>query len=97
MDEPILKFKGCLFFNQYLPSKPSTKWGIKMWSLCDSQAGFLLRFDVYTGKHSSQDSKVGLGARVVSNLLNGLEGKGHVVYTDNFYSSVELYESLRLK
>lgn len=97
VDEPILKFKECLFFSQYRPSKPSTKWGIKMWSLCDSRAGFLLRFDVYTGKHSSQDSKVGLGARVRSDLLNGFEGKGHVVYTDNFYSSVELFESLRWK
>lgn len=53
--------------------------------------------DVYTGKHSSQDSKAGLGARVMSSLLNGFEGKGQVVYTDNFYSSVELFQSLRLK
>lgn len=58
---------------------------------------FCLQFDVYTGKDSSQDRKVGLGAMVVSSLLNGFEGKGHVVYTDNFYSNVELFESLRLK
>lgn len=68
-----------------------------MWSLHDSQTGFVLQFEVYTGKDSSQDRKVGLGAMVVSSLLNGFEGKRHVVYTDNFYSSVELFESLKLK
>lgn len=34
--ESMLKFKGCLFIKQYLSSKPSIKWGIKIWSLCDS-------------------------------------------------------------
>jgi hypothetical protein len=97
VENSMLKFKGRLFFKQYLPSKPSTKWGIKVWSLCDSRMGFLLRFDVYTDKDTSQVSKLGLGNRVVSSLLNGFENKGHVVYADNFYSSVELYESLILK
>lgn len=75
VDESMLKFKGCLFFKQYLPSKPSTKWSIKIWSLCDSRTGFLLWFDVYTDKDSSQD-RAGMGTRVVSSLLNGFEGRG---------------------
>lgn len=33
VDESMLKFKGRLFFKQYLPSKPSIKWGMKIWSL----------------------------------------------------------------
>ena len=31
-----------------------------------------------------------LTEQVVTNLLDGYEGKGHVVYMDNFYSSPSL-------
>lgn len=31
IDESMIKFKGRLSFQQYLPSKPSSKWGIKVW------------------------------------------------------------------
>ena len=50
VDETMVKFNGRLFFKQYLPSKPSAKWGIKVFSLCDSATGFLLKFLIYTGK-----------------------------------------------
>lgn len=33
VDESMLKFTGRLWCKQYLPSKPSTKWGVKLWSL----------------------------------------------------------------
>ena len=44
IDESMLKFKRHLFFKQYLPCKPSAKWGIKVFSLCDLRTGYLLRF-----------------------------------------------------
>lgn len=94
VDESMVKFKGRLFFKQYLPSKPSSKWGIKVWSLCDSRTGFLLKFQAYTGKETA-GKETGLGHRVVKELVTGLD-KGHVIYMDNFYSSLQLYDDLRL-
>ena len=96
VDETMVKFKGRIFFKQYLP-KPGTRWGIKLWSLCDATTGYLLKFFVYTGKEDSADKDIGLGQRVVESLLEGYENKGHIVFTDNFYSGISLFESLRNK
>ncbi|XP_068221401.1 piggyBac transposable element-derived protein 4-like [Palaemon carinicauda] len=96
VDESIVKFKGRLFFKQYMPKKP-TKWGIKVWSLCDSKTGYLLKFDVYTGKGLDSNKGKGLGASVVENLFEGFENKGHVVYMDSFFSGVPLFQKLRSK
>lgn len=98
VDESMLRFKGRLWFKQYMPSKPSTKWGVKLWSLCDSETGFLLRFDVYVGKGGQQvnvDTSLGLGERVVRNLLLGFENTQRIVYCDNFFSSPSLFQFLR--
>ena len=46
VDESMVKFKGRLAFRQYLPSKP-TKWGVKVWSLCESSTGYTWNFQVY--------------------------------------------------
>ncbi|XP_068225149.1 piggyBac transposable element-derived protein 4-like [Palaemon carinicauda] len=96
VDESMVKFKGRLFFKQYMPKKP-TKWGIKVWSLCDSKTGYLLKFDVYTGKGLDSNKGKGLGASVVENLFEGFENKGHVVYIDSFFSGVPLFQKLRSK
>ena len=99
VDESMLKFKGRLFFKQYMPSKPSTKWGIKIWSLCDSHTGFLLKFDVYTGKQDNdlQSMEHGLSYKVVTSLLNEFKDKGHVVHMDSFFSSLPLFDDLHSK
>ena len=57
VNEPVLKFQGRLSFKQHLPS---TKWGIKVWSLCDYDTGFLCQFLVYTGKDKDMRKKEGL-------------------------------------
>lgn len=67
------------------------------WSVCDARTGYLLRFEVYTGRETEAIAEQGLGHRVAASLLRGFEWKGHVVFLDNFYSSVGLYESLRLQ
>jgi len=93
----MVKFKGRLFFKQYLLSMPSSKWGIKIWFLCDSHTGYLLRFQVYTGKETQAVLEEGLGYRVATTSLHGFENKEHVIFMDNFYSSVHLYDRLRLQ
>lgn len=96
VDETMVKFKGRLTFKQYLPSKSSIKWGIKIWSLCDSDTGYLLRFSVYTGWEVQEECKdEGIAERTVKSLLWGLENRGHIVYIDNFYSNVKLFLELK--
>lgn len=96
IDENMIKFKGRLFFKQYLPSEASTEWGIKVWSMTDAHTGYLLKFNVYrpTGKDSAHQPSEGLGTHVVLSLLEGYENKGHIIYMDSFYNSVDLYDKL---
>jgi len=48
IDEAMVKFKGRVFFRQYMPKKP-TKWGIKVWMLAESKTGYMSNLDVYLG------------------------------------------------
>jgi hypothetical protein len=93
VDESMVKFKGRLSFRQYLPAKP-IKWGIKVWSLCESLTGYMVCFQVYTGKVLG-GSEVGLGHRVVMDLTQHLHGSNIRVYMDNFYTGAPLLSSLR--
>jgi hypothetical protein len=95
IDESMVKFKGRLSFRQYMPAKP-IKWGLKVWSLCDSSTGYMSRFQVYTGREQGAAPEVGLAHRVVLELIDGLEdGGGITIYMDNFYTSVPLLIELR--
>ena len=94
IDESMIKFKGRIHFKQYLPSKP-TRWGIKVYALCESKTGFLLKFIVYTGKNTfPRDPQLLLSEQVVSSLLHGFSDFNHIVYMDNFYSSPNLFRQL---
>ena len=91
VDEAMIPFKGRLSFRQYMKAKP-TKWGVKVFVLCDSANGYIFRFQIYTGKAAeSIDVTLGLCSRSVVDLLQGLEENHHKLYTDNYYTSPELY------
>ena len=51
VDEAMIGFKGKSSIKQYMPMK-ATKWGYKVWSLCDSHNGYLCKFKVYTGANT---------------------------------------------
>ncbi|CAH1989313.1 unnamed protein product [Acanthoscelides obtectus] len=93
IDESMIKFKGRHSLKQYLPKKP-IKRGYKVWILAN-KSGYCQKFQIYTGK--SNDEEKCLGARVVKNLLEGMEAKHHIVYFDNFFKSVPLLEYLKSK
>ena len=97
IDEAMIAFKGRLSYKQYLPAKP-TKFGIKVWERADARNGFVLEFQVYTGKKpeidGSRTSEIGLGARVVKDLTEKITGKNYHVYMDNFFTGIPLFEDL---
>ena len=88
IDESTIKFKGRLGFRQYMPAKP-TKWGIKLWSMCEALTGYLSRFQIYTGREAGRAER-GLSFRVVTDLVAHLHHQNLRVWFDNFYTSVEL-------
>ena len=96
IDEAMIPFKSRLGFKQYMKDKP-TKWGIKVFTLCNSTNGYVYRLQVYTGKNlENSDPSVGLCSQVVLDLMAGLEKQGHEheLYTVNYYTSPQLFQSL---
>lgn len=48
--------------------RTKSKFGIKVWALCQSDTGSCLQFDIYTGK--AEGGNVEHGLRVAMNFLN---------------------------
>lgn len=103
IDESLMLFKGRLSWIQCIRSK-AARFGIKFYELCEAVTGYLLKFEVYTGKQSSQteasvvNSMYGFtsaSAKVVLRLMQGFLHKGHCLVMDNFYNSVKLARFLK--
>lgn len=75
--------------------------GYKIWCLAVSVNKYIWNFDVYCGKFftrvgdvaKSNKVGVGMGHKVVRDFM-GLEGRGHVIVIDNFFTSVPLLREL---
>lgn len=93
VDEAMIGYKGRLCFKQYMPMKP-TKWGIKAWVAAESESGYVLKINIYTGKSENRDKNLLLGEQVVLDLAKDFYGLYHQFYFDNFFSSVRLVEML---
>lgn len=93
VDESMAAFKGRTTLKQYMPMKP-IKRGFKIWVCACSETGYVLNFDVYTGKKTDQTREYGLGGRVVLDLAAPFLGIGHCIYFDNFFSSIDLVHHL---
>lgn len=72
--------------------KPA-RFGLNEFTLADSENGYVLDINVYTGKECGQDSK-GLPQRVVLKLVEPFYRLGYNIFMDNYYTSVELFEKL---
>ena len=92
IDEAMIGYSGRLSIVQYLPLKP-IKRGIKVWMRADPHNGYVNDFNFYTGKDRAGPQK-GLAERVVKDLVEPIYGLNHIVYMDNFFSSVPLYTHL---
>ena len=91
VDERMVGFKGRLDFKQCLPLKP-TKWGIKLWVLCEAKSRYILNFSVYCGKESTPTNAQPLGSRVVFELMELYYMKWHqlVIYGQFIFKSSTL-------
>lgn len=97
VDESMIPFKGRSSFKQYMPAKP-VKRGYKVWCLADSKVGYVMNFEIYTGKTNASDSTVQtLGEKVVTTLVKCVENSKKLVVFDNFFTSYKLMIVLHSK
>ena len=78
-----------------MKDKP-TKWGLKAFTLSEAKSGYVYRLKIYTGKSEveTDEATLGLSSRAVISLMDGLFDKGHELYTDNYYTSPQLFTYL---
>jgi len=93
VDEVIVKYRGRVIFRQYI-SKKRKCFGIKIYKLCD-EAGYTCAMRVYLGKdsQSATDDMTATHA-TVRHLTHRVEGLGHKLLMDNFFSSPRLFDDL---
>lgn len=97
VDEQMCATKVAHFLKQYLPNKPH-KWGFKFYVLCDL-SGYAHTFELYSGQENTgrPEGEPDLGAtgNVVIRLLRGVpRHQNHIIYFDNFYTSLPLVHHL---
>ena len=73
-----------------------TKRGYKLWEMADMD-GYLYKFKVYQVKCENKSIQnlpkfIGLGNRIIWQMIVSLHNKYHKIYADNFFISVPLME-----
>ncbi|KAF9424426.1 hypothetical protein HW555_000565 [Spodoptera exigua] len=98
LDESLLQWKGWLDTNQLIPNKAATV-GIKTYEICESETGYLWRFEIHAHKKSppqqTEDILQSSTPAIVLRLIHGLENQGHTLWMDNFYNSPCLARRLK--
>ena len=86
IDEAMVGFKDRNAMKQYMLMKP-TKRGFKVWCRC-SPNGLMNDCEVYEGS-TGQTQEGSLGTAVVLGLAKYIYDKGHHLFYDNYFSSVD--------
>jgi len=82
-----------VIFEQYIPIKRK-RFGIKIFKLCDS-TGYTYDMKLYLGKDRQCTAQhVTVTHATVTELTRKIEGRGHKLYMDIFFSSPELFDDL---
>jgi hypothetical protein len=101
VDEIMLPYKRFCNIQQYMKAKPC-KWGIKMWALASNGSRYVSNIIVYLGAliaderlqaavDREDDDVVGnVGEEAMLTAVKGLEHRGHIIVTNNFFNSPQL-------
>lgn len=100
VDEQMCSTKTKHHLRQYMPNKPH-KWGVKLFVLCDSN-GFAYRFEIYNGAGDNvilpDAPDLGATSNIVVRLSQTIPNFAHhILYFDNFYTSLPLLVYLRAR
>lgn len=90
IDESIIPFVGRLSFRQYIKNKHH-RYGIKIFKLCIQDA-YTIGFRVYTGREAEPGVEV--STKIVMEMSEEYLDFGRTLYTDNWYTSINLAHKL---
>jgi hypothetical protein len=88
VDESMIPFKDRSSMKQYMPMK-LVKRGYNVLCLLDSNRGYVIKFDIYTGKCKT-NSDFTLGETVVVELTKKMCKENTLVAFDRFFTTVKL-------
>jgi len=93
VDEVIVKFKGRVIFRQYIPKKRK-RFSNKIYELCN-ESSYMYDIRVYLGtdSHTTTDDMTATHTPV-RHLTSRVEGLGHKIFMDIFFSSPRLFDDL---
>ena len=91
LDESLLLFRGRLSFQQYIKGKKA-RYGIKLFELTTPD-GYVLNIEIYQRK-SDNIQETSKTSSLVLRLIQPYLSKGHHLFMDNFYNSIELSKEL---
>ncbi len=80
--------RGCSNIHVYMQGKP-TKRGIKLYQLCESGSGYMVRFEVMAHKPYISNIPFDICQRLMQPFLN----LDHCLFIDNYYCSPALCDS----
>ncbi|XP_045769865.1 piggyBac transposable element-derived protein 4-like isoform X1 [Maniola jurtina] len=95
LDESLLLFRGRLHFRQYIKSKKA-RYGIKFYELT-THDGYVLNIKMYSGKEAIEENTSETESKtekLVLRLMRPYLLRGHHIFMDNFYNSVNLSRKL---
>ena len=93
VNKQLLAFRGRCPFRQYIPSKPG-KYGIKICTVCDSAASYVLKMDIYKGKEPQGPRNNNLDSKVMMHLVTPFNKSGRNITCENFFTSLKLGRKL---
>ena len=97
LDEAMILYTGCKCpVVVGAPHKP-IKRGLKLYVLVDYETGVVVDFMLHDGQHDEVVAKEFPGGATglhVFDLCKDLPGRGYVLFTDNYYSSVDIARKL---
>nr|XP_023027101.1 piggyBac transposable element-derived protein 4-like [Leptinotarsa decemlineata] len=96
IDEMLPAFCERCAFRQYMPKKPS-KYGIKLFALCDAKMFYTSNLEVYVGTQPEGIYKVSNASEdVVTRMCSHISGSGRNVTMDNWFMSISLVDKLQI-
>ncbi|XP_064467718.1 piggyBac transposable element-derived protein 4-like isoform X1 [Ornithodoros turicata] len=94
VDECLILLNGHSSMMQYRRMKQKIKRGYKVWSLADSQTGYLIKFQLYEGRSDEGPLDRASGEHVVLTLADGAIPAGSQLFLGNSFTSTRLLQEL---
>ncbi|GFO09178.1 PiggyBac transposable element-derived protein 4 [Plakobranchus ocellatus] len=78
-------------FCVYMKDK-STKWGFKLYELCESRSGYVYSFEMYCADKRISTKPINVITHLIKPILNN---KGHRLFLKNYYCCPDMWSHLQ--